>query len=385
MSGVVDPVDATITRDSWTCPICTVEVSRQNAFCQVCLRSRPMDRCGVPQIFAGCRIHFNGVIPRTIKHPSHSVEWRMAERHGATCIVDFDVSQVNVLVYRPGYERSDKVRRCVEGGISNVFVVPITWMLDCLLQSRQIHVGLYRLTSIPAVAQPTGKGPVLPHHQHPYYLMNVEEYAIPTSFSQNRQKEANGSPNNVLVNANANLPPCFEVPELQYTNVDVFEAVCNAQKGKASVEDDQENYEDARETRKRAANIGIFSCEQRHNRVDSFLFSGMKFLLTPSLESNPHLTRALKLCGAQIVSSSEGSLGKLLRTAVTHVLYDHGEKKCDVMIEAANVKKELPGLTLAKVNWAEDCLILGELVPPCGHYVPTEKLLATLSKKFARR
>ncbi|KAH9601516.1 BRCT domain [Trypanosoma melophagium] len=380
----MDPLDATVTIKGWFCPICSVEVSKENTYCQVCLYARPMDRQGVPQIFAGYKMHFNGVIPRTLRHPSHSVEWRMAERHGAVCLVQFDLMQVNLLVYRTGYERSDKVRKCVEGD-TNIPAVPITWMLDCLLQSRQIHTALYRLNSIPAVAQPAGKGTFLPHHQHPYYLMNVEEYAIPTSFPPEKKRKGAASDKGALaVGADANLPPFFELQELQYTNIDLFKAVCNTLESKHLGDDDNDQFGDERETRERRANIELLKCEQRHNRVDKLLFSGMKFFLTPSLESDPQLTKALESCGGKIVNSSDGSLTKLLRTAVTHVLYDHGAKKGDVMIEAAQVKKEVPGLTLAQINWAEDCLMLGEVIPPYGQYVPTQKLMETLSKKYQR-
>ncbi|KEG13011.1 hypothetical protein DQ04_01271110 [Trypanosoma grayi] len=387
METGIDPLDATLAGNGWICPVCMVEVSKRCTFCQVCLRSRPMDRRGVPQIFAGYKIHFNGVIPRTIKHPSHSVEWRMAERHGATCMVQFDLSQVNLLVFRPGYERSDKVRKCVEGDDPRTPAVPITWMLDCLLQSRQIHTALYRICAIPAVAQPTGKGPVLPHHKHPFYLMNMEEYAIPTSFPPEKKprKSSATSAMNIPPSTDANFPPFFDVQDFQYTNVDIFQAVCTTANATGVLVDEQDDYGEARETRKRTANIEILNCEQRHNRVDKMLFSGMKFLLTPSLESDEVVISALKACGAQVIRPSEGSLVNLLRTTVTHVLYSYSEKKSNVMIEAAQAKKVVPGLTLAQANWAEDCLMLGEVIPAYGEYVPTAKLMETLSKKYDRR
>ncbi|ORC91974.1 uncharacterized protein TM35_000041880 [Trypanosoma theileri] len=381
----MDPLDATVSVMGWFCPNCSVEVSKENTYCQVCLYARPMDRQGVPQIFAGYKIHFNGVIPRTLKHPSHAVEWRMAERHGAICVVPFDLTQINLLIYRTGYERSDKVRKCVEND-NSVPAVPVTWMLDCLLQSRQIHTALYRLNSIPAVAQPAGKGTVLPHHQHPYYLMNVEEYAIPTSFPAERKKKSSiGAGKDIPLGADANLPPFFELQDYQYTNVNIFKAVCDTLGSKNLGDDDNNQYDDEREKRERLANIEILKCEQRHNHVDKLLFSGMKFLLTPSLESDPEVTQALKSCGGSIISLSEGSIPELLRSSVTHVLYGQGEKKSDVMIEAAQVKKEFPGLALLQVNWAEDCFMLGEVIPPYGQYVPTQKLLETLSKKYERR
>ena len=96
------------------CNTCGVEVAADLECCQLCLIARPLERSGFPQIFQDLVIHFNGIIPRTLKHPSHSIEWRMAERHGARCTNVFDPQVVTTLVYRTGYERSDKVLACVD-------------------------------------------------------------------------------------------------------------------------------------------------------------------------------------------------------------------------------------------------------------------------------
>ena len=104
----------------------------------VCRRVRPMTRMGFPQIFTGFVFHFNGIIPRTLRHPSHAIEWRMAERHGAQIESNFDPEVVTALVYRPGYERSDKVRLCVEQYPVKIPCLPVTWMLECMLQARRL-------------------------------------------------------------------------------------------------------------------------------------------------------------------------------------------------------------------------------------------------------
>ncbi|EAN76946.1 uncharacterized protein TEOVI_000404700 [Trypanosoma equiperdum] len=380
---VIDPIDSTVATSGWTCTNCSVEVPKEEAFCKICSFARPMDRHGVPQIFTDLTITFNGIIPRSVKHQSHSVEWRMAERHGATCMVELDFGRVNVLVYRPGYERSEKVRKCVEAG-RGVFVVPITWMLDCLLQSRQIHPSLFHLAAIPLVPQPTVKGMDLPHHHHPYYVMNVKEYTLAAA-GRAVADGAIAAREVVTSPENMKLPPTFQIPELRYTNIDIYEAVCSAAGEGRLVEKEDEHSDDVREGRNRATDIEVFKGDQRNNRVNNALFSGIKFLLTPVLESNPLVVKALVACGGRVIISSHGKLGELLRNSTTHVLYDHSEKKCPILIEAAHVKKTVPGLILVQSNWAEDCMIFKELIPPYGPYAPSAKLMETLEKKYKKR
>ncbi|CAD2216540.1 hypothetical protein AGDE_12456 [Angomonas deanei] len=373
------------------CQICSVDHPEEATYCPLCLYSRPMSRHGVPQIFAGFCIHFNGIIPRTLIHPSHSVEWRMAERHGAVCLPKFDPRQVNLLIYRMGYERSEKCRACLEK-YTHVHVVPITWMLDSLLQSRQIHPMLYRLTSIPAVAQPTVKGTNLPHHQHPYFQINKDDYAIPTSFPQKKGGEQplkaikgiSMKAGEVPPDMADKLPPFFDIDPLQYTNVDVFEAAlkCGAAKGKAAAADDDN---DEIEERRKGAGIELLASQSALNKVDKMLLSGITAALSPALQKNDKIIKTLEMCGAKVLKV-DGSVEDALKNEATHVLYAHEDKKSDMMIVAAHlVATDLPGLQLAQSNWVEDSLILGELLPLYGMYVPTPKLMETLNKKYNKK
>lgn len=393
MSSATGSVAQTVPAGgSWVCSHCTLEQSGDATYCQMCQFARPLDRRGVPQIFAGYVIHFNGIIPRTIMHQSHSVEWRMAERHGATCCTAFDPSLVNILLYRPGYERSEKCRACIEC-YTNIPCVPIAWLLDSLLQSRQIHPSLYRLTVVPAVANPTVRGTNLPHHQHPYYQINKNEYAIPTSFPPSKEKAVKvkvapgqGVSYKVLdvpADMEAAIPPFFEVEPFQYTTVDVFDAAVACATGTHAEGLDDEN--DEVEARKGKAGIELLAAQQMYNKVDRMLFAGVKVVLTPAIANNAALIMAIERCGGKIAESA-GSIEATLRSEVTHVIYAHDDKKADVMIEAAHlICSDVPGLQLAQSNWVEDCLILGELLPLHGMYTPTAKLMDTLNKKYAKR
>ena len=378
-------------RGGWVCTHCTVEQNADATYCQMCLFARPLVRRGVPQIFAGYVIHFNGIIPRTIVHPSHSVEWRMAERHGATCCTAFDPSIVNILVYRPGYERSEKCRACIEK-YTNIPCVPITWMLDSLLQSRQIHPSLYRLTAVPPVANPTVRGTNLPHHQHPYYQINKMEYAIPTSFPPSKSKGVKVKVTSgegvsykdldVPADMEGAVPPFFDIEPFQYTTVNVYDAAVACAAGTYAKAADEEN--DEIEARKERAGIELLSSQQSYNKVDRMLFSGMKVLLSPELQRQASLVLAIERCGGKIAEST-GSIEDTIRTEVTHIIYAHEDKKSDIMIMAAHlIDTDLPGLQLAQSNWLEDCLILGELLPLKAMYVPTPKLMETLNKKYAK-
>nr|CCC92958.1 unnamed protein product [Trypanosoma congolense IL3000] len=167
----------------------------------------------------------------------------------------------------------------------------------------------------------------------------------------------------------------------------VCEAVCNAvaKKEAEKKEDVDEISDDMREAPSEVVDMVLFKGDLHNNRVNSALFSGIKFLLSPSLESNAAVVRALGVCGGKVVVSPHEKLGDVLRSSVTHVLYDQSEKKCALLIEAASVKKTVPGLVLAQFNWAEDCMMLKELIPPYGPYAPSAKLLDTLEKKHRKR
>lgn len=383
---------------SWNCSICSSSEPLSSTYCSICLFSRPMDRKGIPQIFAGYSIHFNGVIPRTLMHPSHAVEWRMAERHGAVCMMDF-TSDVNLLVYRPGYERSDKCRRCVESGPA--VAVSIRWMLDSLLETRQIHPSIHQLKFIPDVATATPKGTDLPHYQHPYFVLKAKEYAIPTSFPPtmldilDQRKEQQELENARVTSKNdsktknaANLtedassPPFYDVPPLTQSMLDVYDSALSTLK---STNNNKSTDGEFIGDRKERTGVEIVASEQHRSKVDTMLFSGMTMLISPALASNSSMRELLSLTGAKVILGDENLSSSALRDDATHVVYHRDDKKSNFLISAAHIKQtKRPGLLLCESSWIEDCLLLGEVIPPYSMYAPSAKLMETLQKKFEK-
>lgn len=389
---------------NWICSICSKPQQASEHFCSSCLYSRPLDRKGIPQIFAGFCIHFNGVIPRILKHPSHAVEWRMAERHGAMCSVDFD-DKVNLLVYRPGYERSDKCRRCISS--NRVSAVPIIWMLDSLLETRQISISFYRLTAVPEVAKCTTSGSSLPHYEHPFFLLKAKEYAIPSSFPMSMQDKLTssnvvggttklssiGSPvthkRRVLKRIgeapeDGPIPPFFEIHPLTSEMIDVYESALNALNRKAKVEGSMSENDFLEDFRERKG-VEIIASAEKYSKVDTMLFSGMTMMLSSSLVENRRIPEILRRCGANILSYAE-SPTEFIISNVTHIVYHRFDKKSDFLVQAAHVKAtKRPGLVLCESTWLEDCLMLGEVIPPYKVYNPSSTLMETLNKRYGKR
>lgn len=371
---------------AWSCTSCNALNAIEHLYCPLCLVSRPMEKRGVPQIFSGLGFHFNGIIPRSLKHPSHSVEWRMAERAGAKCAVEFDLGTLTTLIYRPGYERSDKVKLCVERHPSAVNTVSINWMLDSLLQSRQIHPSLYRLSQIPAVALPTVKGTILPHHQHPFYVVNADEYTIVPLPQQQQTRMVLKSRTEA---GDVEPPPkAREIPAPQWACVSILEAAANATTAEKSKEvatdDDVEEFENTA----RRGTKGIEVLKDAKNRRNPKLFAGIVFALSEAIATNATVKTALTNFGAKVVDvDASGYAASIKEARVTHVLFDHDDKKSDMMI-SATVLVETEGAAapvFCETCWVEDCLTLDELLPCTGPYVPTAKLLATLAKKRSKR
>eukprot|EP00796_Vickermania_ingenoplastis_P006166 gene6166-4444_t len=345
-----------------------------------------VDSIGIPQFFAGYSIHFNGIIPQTLIHPSHAVEWRMAERHGAVCNVDFN-ENVNLLVYRPGYERSEKCRQCLKSG--KMIAVPIRWMLDSLLESRQIRLALYQLNYIPEVASRTSTGCNLPHYQHPFFLLKAKEYGIPSSFpptlldyleqqggSAVAPSSPSAGPSGEAAPPSAGAPPFFEIEPVSHVVLDIYQSALDVLKGKQHQEKADRGSGESKDKR----GVEIVSSEQHRSWVDTMLFSGMVIVLSVSLSNDNNLRELLSMCGAQVVLSGNDIL-RTLRSEATHVVYHRDDKKTDFVIHAAHVKQvERPGLVLCESSWIEDCFLLGELIPPYGMYGPSDKLMETLKK-----
>lgn len=305
----------------------------------------------------------------------------MAERHGAVCMTSFN-EDVNLLVYRPGYERSDKCKMCVETGVT---AVSIRWMLDSLLETRQIRTAFHRLTFIPDVARPTAKRADLPHYQHPYFVLRAKEYAIPTSFPQSLinsvEKSSTLPAEGYQGSPSGDVPPVFQVKELSYTVVDVYQSAMETING--AVKPLQDNSEFKEEKRERRG-VEITLSEQYRNKVDRMLFSGLTMLVSSTLCKNATAIEVLRCCGATIHRGDATSLPAF--QSFTHLVYHHDDKKSDLVIEAAHRKQhECPDLVLCESNWIEDCLLLGELLPACGMYTPSAKLMDTLAKKYTKR
>lgn len=397
---------------SWECIACGLENADELNVCAICLRSRPMDTRGIPQVFKGLVIHFNGIIPRTLRHPSHAIEWRMAERHGARIEANFDPEVVTTLVYRPGYERSDKVRLCIEQYSMKIPCLPITWMLECMLQARRLHPNLFRLQFVPSVALPTSKGSVLPHHQHPFYVQNVAEYALfPSQLPENQhaalvaEKTAAALGGSSIKNRGAAAadastglppPPQYDVPALKMAVIDVFDGAAaaseTAQRRQTSGTFGGPPASPAAETTESPLNA-LFdaSAASAQNRV---LFRGLVIALSESLGARDAVIRSLRARGAQVVTlpgdfaTTGDASGHPLFVAshATHFVYGHEDKKSTgTMLAARSVASGLaPSMRLAESTWLEDCVMLGELLPLAAPYIPTAKLLSTLQKKLEK-
>jgi hypothetical protein len=380
---------------SWQCYTCGVDVAADEECCPMCLIARPMDRTGYPQIFQDLVVHFNGIIPRTLKHPSHSVEWRMMERHGGRCTNVFDPQVVTTLVYRTGYERSDKVRLCVERYL-RIPCVPISWMLDSLLQSRQIHPSLYRLQVVPAVALPTVRGSNLPHHQHPFYVMNADEYSLSATLALKKQTSSilTATTSGKQGDAKLGIPRPRPVPEPEFEAADVWEAARVASVSGKSVatfsitsstaaEEDGFEIEPAGGSARKG--LELFSRQLSSNKCNAFLFRGMRFILSETLVAEPVVADVLSAYGATVVSVDpalqEQDLVEFLARSQATVIFHGNDKKRGILIHAA-VARTVP---MASATWVEDCMLLDETLPTGGPYAPSAKLLNTLQKKFEKR
>ena len=351
---------------NWSCTQCHVEVSAECLHCQLCLRALPMERKRVPQIFANYVLHFNGIIPRTLKHPSHGAEWRMAERHGAVVTAAFDPQHVTMLIYRPGYERSDKVRLCIEK-YTHIPCVPVIWMLDSLLQSRPVHPSLYKLQAIPTVALPTVRGTSLPHHQHPFFVLNVEEYSLyPVDRPQPLTSKWSAEVRPSVVQLK-DAPPTRRQEESLWHGVSVWEAA--AATCSSTVLASLDEFGEAAETvTRKTSGVEVFKAAQHKSFIDRNLFHGITFILSETLEHSEQVATVLQSCGARLSkTATQGSI----------VLFHSDDKKGEVMLNLS----QHGFLKFAVHTWCEDCLILGELLPLAGPYIPTTKLLQTLHKK----
>ncbi len=350
----------------WSCPSCRLVNSLSTPVCR-CMRARPKETDGWPAIFKGMVFHFNGVIPRTLKHSSHSIEWRMAEAHGARVTNDFPQG-VTHLIYRPGYERSEKVRMSIAR--LGVKCMPIAWMLDSMLQSRELYEGLYKLTQIPAQALPTSSGVMLAHYQHPFYVGNSDSFQIPgydgggpESASLVKKNESGGGSGGV--------------------SSSISGGGGSGSGGQSGPTTDPAGFPKLQPIPEVVPRVA--AAHYPSESGNSMLFADCNFYFTFAATEGDNREAAIEIHGGKVLTNNtmEGT---------NYFIYHPEDKKSEDMIQAIlyhdnEVAKGDEGNppVFVNVNWLLDCFFLDEIVPPTSFYMPTEKLMSTLRKKAARK
>lgn len=347
------------TSKEWSCPSCRLVNSLSSPVCR-CMRARPKESDGWPAIFKGMTFHFNGVIPRTLKHPSHSLEWRMAEAHGARVTTDFPQG-VTHLIYRPGYERSEKVRMSIQR--LQIKCMPIAWMLDSMLQSRELYEGLYKLTVVPAQALPTSSGVMLAHYQHPFYVGNSDTFQIPGY-------DGGGPESASLVKTNAGVASAGG-------------GASSSSAGNGAGGTDPAGFPKLQQIPEVVPRVACAHYPSESG--NPLLFADCNFYFTFPATEGDNRERAIEIHGGKVLANNN-------MEGVNYFVYSPTEKKSEDMIQAvlyhdAEVAKGDEGVppVFVNVNWLLDCFFLDEIVPPTSFYQPTEKLLSTLRKKAARK
>eukprot|EP01065_Artemidia_motanka_P041441 TRINITY_DN5371_c0_g2_i6.p1 TRINITY_DN5371_c0_g2~~TRINITY_DN5371_c0_g2_i6.p1 ORF type:complete len:318 (+),score=95.45 TRINITY_DN5371_c0_g2_i6:147-1100(+) len=127
---------------SWQCPSC--KQSNTASICSSCQYRKPLPKDGTPQIFVGMRMVFTGIIPRSIPHSSEWKEWQIAEQRGAQPLDSLDESMTH-LIYREGYERSEKVRRALKMKGDNVKVLIADWFYQSVNLGMALDEAPYDL------------------------------------------------------------------------------------------------------------------------------------------------------------------------------------------------------------------------------------------------
>jgi hypothetical protein len=338
--------------NQWSCPACRLVNSLSVPACR-CGRARPMESGGDwPGIFSGMVFHFNGVIPRTLKHPSHSIEWRMAEAHGAKVTADFP-ERVTHLIYRPGYERSEKVRMAITR--LGIRCMPVAWLLDSMLQSRELFENLYKLQAIPSQALPTAAGVMLAHYQHPFYVAHAEQFAIPGLDGGGPESAAMLKRGGAVGGAGGDAGGGESVDPAGFPKMQAIPEVV---------------------PRVAASHYPTSNC-------NPVLFSGLTVFFTFPATEGDGRDRAIERAGGRVATQT--------MDGATHIVYDPNDRKGELMQAAAvfydsEVAKGDAGSppAIVTVSWLLDCFFLDEILPAAATYIPKEKLMQTLRKKAAR-
>eukprot|EP01061_Rhynchopus_euleeides_P041859 TRINITY_DN7316_c0_g1_i1.p1 TRINITY_DN7316_c0_g1~~TRINITY_DN7316_c0_g1_i1.p1 ORF type:complete len:320 (+),score=107.27 TRINITY_DN7316_c0_g1_i1:50-1009(+) len=126
----------------WSCTGCGMTC--QTPTCPGCNYRRPLSKEGVPQIFAGMRVSFTGIIPRSIAHWSEWKEWQQMEQHGGLPMNEISPEMTH-LIYKEGFERSDKVRKVQKLG-HGIKIVSSEWFYQSINLGVRLDEDPYNLT-----------------------------------------------------------------------------------------------------------------------------------------------------------------------------------------------------------------------------------------------
>ena len=319
---------------NWKCTTCG-STHTSGVICTKCFTHMTPDRDKFPQIFDGLRFHFNGIVQKSLLSQSFNKEWRMAVAHGAECTTECDLRSVKMishLIYRRGYERSDKVRAaCLN---PKAFVVPVEWMLDSMMAKQRLPEGDVRLKEIPLRALPLDPNSTsLEHHRHPFYVANHEKFPEPSAVEVTRAKTTAKQHQEESKKENSMV----KVPLLEATNLTVIEPWPIAAKSQLPV------------------------------------LSGCRLLFTESCPAQAK--ECVAQHGAIVVTSEQG----LAAPGLTHLIYAPEDRKSPLMAQAILAAKS--SLVITPLLWVQDCVQAKEHLPNAGPYVIPAKLLNAVKKK----
>eukprot|EP01059_Diplonema_ambulator_P001019 TRINITY_DN10792_c0_g1_i2.p1 TRINITY_DN10792_c0_g1~~TRINITY_DN10792_c0_g1_i2.p1 ORF type:complete len:318 (+),score=48.16 TRINITY_DN10792_c0_g1_i2:133-1086(+) len=126
----------------WKCPGCARDCNTPT--CPGCQYRKPLSKEGIPQIFEGMKCVFTGIIPRSIPHWSEWKEWQEAEQRGAQPLNDIS-QEMTHLIYKEGFERSDKVRKTQRLGCG-IKIVCSEWFYQSVSLGVKLDEDPYNLT-----------------------------------------------------------------------------------------------------------------------------------------------------------------------------------------------------------------------------------------------
>eukprot|EP01060_Flectonema_neradi_P039038 TRINITY_DN842_c1_g1_i2.p1 TRINITY_DN842_c1_g1~~TRINITY_DN842_c1_g1_i2.p1 ORF type:complete len:321 (+),score=57.21 TRINITY_DN842_c1_g1_i2:128-1090(+) len=125
----------------WTCPDCSTKVNAR--ICPSCQHRQPLSKEGVAQIFEGMKFVFTGIIPKSLPHSSEWREWQQASQRGAQPMNEISPEMTH-LIYKEGFEKSDKVRKTQKLG-HNIKIVASEWFYQSIAVDVKLDESPYTL------------------------------------------------------------------------------------------------------------------------------------------------------------------------------------------------------------------------------------------------